>query len=505
MNIKHKIYQIMVAAALVAGTSSCEDFLTEEPVNALSPDNFWNSADDIRAGVAGVYDGLQGVYDQYFITWGDGRSDNFTQGGNGGWQIPLNNVPVNHGSANWAPIYTTINRANNAIKYIPTVKNVDPKLVNDALGQLYAIRAHCYFLLIRLWGDVPVWTEPYEEYSQSPYRARTPVAEVMSKVILPDLDKATKMLDPAAFDAYRVTMGAAYAMLTDVAMWNKDYPAALNWSDKLMKQGPNRYGLVAAGDWKALFLDPNGAGKKEAIFSLHWDWTVDGGASVANEIGAGNTNSDYSIENKVWDFWTLNLPGNVPGSDPAVPKTVFDIRGPQTTTMSNAARDKIVKYYPVAAPGTTQTYPSDAQADIRFSLYRYADILLLRAEALNKTGNRTGARTLLDQVHQRAGLGTTYNPAFYFPTQGTMATEAGLEEAILFERQLELFAESKRWFDLRRTDKVIEVMDPILRRRQAEEGLPITGFGHAGKILFPIHRDNLNANNLLVQNAPYTE
>jgi hypothetical protein len=78
-----------------------------------------------------------------------------------------------------------------------------------------------------------------------------------------------------------------------------------------------------------------------------------------------------------------------------------------------------------------------------------------------------------------------------------------MENAILEERKLELYLEAKRWFDLIRTDKVFEVMDPILKARQALRASPQIGFGDARKILWPLNRNVLNANSKLIQNPPY--
>jgi hypothetical protein len=83
-------------------------------------------------------------------------------------------------------------------------------------------------------------------------------------------------------------------------------------------------------------------------------------------------------------------------------------------------------------------------------------------------------------------------------------TKEALEMAVLDERQFELFGEGKRWFDLRRTELVIAVMDPLLRQRQEEAGLTVSGFGDPGLVLFPINRDVLNANPSLQQNPPYS-
>jgi hypothetical protein len=127
-----------------------------------------------------------------------------------------------------------------------------------------------------------------------------------------------------------------------------------------------------------------------------------------------------------------------------------------------------------------------------------ADILLLRAEALNKTSaDKTPVFTIINRI--RTLRGATPLVATDYPT------DRDVETAILDERQMELFAEGKRWFDLVRTGRVIEVMDPKVRYRQQLLNISQTGFDDPRKILWPISRQALTRNELIKQNEPYSE
>jgi hypothetical protein len=110
--------------------------------------------------------------------------------------------------------------------------------------------------------------------------------------------------------------------------------------------------------------------------------------------------------------------------------------------------------------------------------------------------DQANALKYLNLVHQRAGL-----PAY---TAAQIVGQNNMQDTILLERQKELFAEGKRWFDLVRTDHVLQVMDPILKARQSLAGADTIGFGgDKRKYLWPLHRNVLNANSQLVQNPPY--
>jgi hypothetical protein len=119
--------------------------------------------------------------------------------------------------------------------------------------------------------------------------------------------------------------------------------------------------------------------------------------------------------------------------------------------------------------------------------------MLLRAEAFNKLGRTTEAMDIVNTIRKRVGYMKTV-------TAVNTVGVSKLEEAILMERQLELWGEGKRWFDLVRTDKVVSIMDPILKDRGIS-----TGFGDVRKILFPIHSSVFEANPLINQNEPYTQ
>jgi len=474
-----KTLTILLASFILL--TGCKKFLNEQPQTEIGASDFWKSEDDIKSGLAAMYDGLQSSFDNDYTLWGDSRTDEVWRTQYGVDDHVLNALSATSSGTNWSNLYTTINRANLAIKNIPIIKStyqtgLDDKLVHNYLAQAYAGRAFCYFWIVRLWGDAPLWLTPYENISQDPYKERTP-ANIVLDTLYSDLQKAATLSDPKAGSVFEITTGAIYAMLMDVSMWKRDYASALNWFNKL--DGLKKYSIETAANWKNLFIAPQST--KESIWSLNWDWTVDGGANVSTLIGAGNTNSDFSAEDSVWNYFTT---------------TPADIRGPLTVDFSVSQHDKFPKFYPIDLNSSGhQIYPNSSQANILFPLYRLADIYLLRAEVANQLGDPTNALKYLNIIHQRAGL-----PAYLatdFPDKDSMAN------AILEERKLELYLEAKRWFDLIRTDKVFEVMDPILKERQALRASPQIGFGDPRKILWPLNRNVLNANPKLVQNPPY--
>ena len=333
---------------------------------------------------------------------------------------------------------------------------------------------------MRLWGDAPVRLTPYENVSSDPDLPRSPADSILNSVIIPDLLKADTLANPTEKSTFLLNTGGILSILTDVYMWQKNYDKVIETTDKLIAL--NRYSLVSATNYRDIYVLGN---TKENIWSLDWDYLVDGGNGGVSNIAASDHTSNYYIDSIPF----LRLESNP-----------TDIRrwALYDTTVS-AALQRIIsiwKYFPVDPATAKPAVAATKENQAKLPLYRWADIILMRAEALNATGDKTGAFTLLNQIRSRANVPTL--------DEANYASQDDVETAILDERQLELLGEGKRWFDLARTGRVIDVMDPLIRQRESDLGIDQTGFSDARKILWPISRDALIGNPLLIQNPPYS-
>lgn len=485
------LYIAIVAFSLFM--AGCKKKLDQQPISDLSSALFWKTAEHAQLGNAAIYDGIQKTFSSNgsFTEWGDARSDNFTFGGTGENQINvvLNGLNSLTATASWNNLYLTIARANAAIKYLPGISELSELQRNNYLAQAYGIRAYMYFWAVRLWGPVPVRLTPYENIDESPNLSRSSVDSVINNVIIPDLAKADSLVDKNANIVFELNTGGILAMLAEVYLWKKDYAKVLTTIDRLIAL--NRYALTPSTPvfltYKDIFVSGN---TKENIWTLHWDYLVDGGNGIGGKIGSSDQTSNYYVDSIPLLKWETNKP---------------DIRRGITydTTIANALQRiiQVWKYYPIDASTGKPVTPSRAQNQVRLPLYRWADILLMRAEALNWGNNdKTGAIAIVNQVRTRVKAGNV-NAANY----NNFTTQLDVETAILDERQLELFAEGKRWFDLVRTGRVIAVMDPVIKHRQQLLGIGQTGFSDPRKILWPISRDALTRDPLLIQNPPYSD
>ncbi|OQP47326.1 oxygenase [Niastella yeongjuensis] len=493
-----------LSTLIIAG--GCKKFLTEEPLSQVPVENYFTKQKDINAAITGMYASLQdemtgdGSGNGNYFYWGEGRSDNFDRSqypNSAITELSLNQLTSGNFTSDWSGLYRTINRANLAIKNIPLVQKYDINVTNvfrdNSLAQCYAMRALCYFYIVRIWGDAVIRTEPYESIAENASVPRESKDKIINELIIPDLQKAYGLIQknqkPIVWNIGEATIAA---ILSDVYMWQKDYANAITWMKNVfIAQGPKgtKYNGASGADleptstWKNLFINPTAT--NEAIWSIHWDQLVNECACLP--VSISNNNNPIRIDSLLHSNWKANP------TDTRVAKSI-------DTLLGLGHIDKVTKYYNLAGLSfpTGSGAPDQRSYNVYLTMYRLGDIYLSYAEALNKTGDRSNALKYLNFIRVRAGL-----PA-YLITDPAVAAEADMEDTILKERQLELFAEGKRWFDLVRTDHVKKVMDTVLIVRQQRYGAPAVGFGDdMRKLVWPIHRQVIEDNKTIEQNLPY--
>lgn len=512
-----KLINISLISVLVL-LGSCKKFLDQKPLAQVSLDQFYKNKFDADAAMAGMYSEFQvemvgrAQFMENYLFWGEYRSDNFDRFISYTKdfidEVTLNSLTPTNKFTDWTGLYTVIGKANNNIKYIPQAAKLDsritPELLNNYLAQAYAMRAISYFYIVRVWGDAPIWTEPYEELTAPSERARESKDKVLGEVIIPDLEKAYSLIKKGDKPVvWNIGEGAICAILADAYMWKKDYVNALKWMTNLFAAksptgatyaGINESNLQSSDTWKSIFTNPKDS--KETIWSIHWDYTKNGCACM--ETSWSPNNKQIIVDEGIWATWF---------QPQTTPERNTDIRPRQTldvfTGLPSNKRDRFIKWYPTVANATTpDPWPAtNEMLPVYITMYRLADIYLLYAEASNGNGDMTTALKYLNFVRKRAAL------PLYDAADPLVASKQAMENAILNERQMELFGEGKRWFDLVRTNHVKEVMDPILKRRQLEAGnLEAPGFiDPEQKAYWPISRNVLNSNPKLIQNPGYTD
>ena len=452
---KNIIKWIAFLSVLLMGSCS---FLDKEPISSFSAQGFYKTASDAQAGVYGIYEAMQSSFRLNFAYWGEGRADAIeTNHAGDPFALRQNTLTPIITSSNWNNLYTVISRANYAIKYIPEVfEDETSTLRNQLIGQARALRAIAYFYLIRVWGDVPFTLEPYESVQQDLFVSKTDKETILNQIV-DDLSYASEFCAPsygAERDRVLITRGSADGILTQVYMWRKQYEQAITAAERVLDNP--LYSLVSISNWNNMFS----AGlSSESVFEVGY-----------NEVQTNSLRVLYALGNDANYF---------PSQRFVTSFEEGDLRKSKIWDNTQVQPRKIWKFF---GEGFNDESPDPSQNNI--ILVRLADIMLLKAEAHARLNDNSLALPLLNNIRNRAGLVAL--------TEVTAIEEYGdVVSAIMHERSIELCFEGHRWFDLVRTDKAIEVMEPI------------TGLKDPRNILWPIHEDAINRNPNLVQNEFY--
>jgi len=536
-----KVLNIAALLIIAIGIGSCKKNIDLTPSNGVTIEGYFKNQKDITASLAGIYSAFQeemtgagttadeGLGGRYHY-WGDVRADVFAPSSFTNYSViemSNNTLEFSNGATDWGGLFKVVSRANLGIAYYPQVPaydpNVTPTILNNSLAQAYAMRAEAYFYIVRVWGDAPLWREPYLDISVSGSRPKTKALTLVDSLIIPDLTKAYNLIQKNQTPVvWNINEGAICSILADVYMWRAamtggggtaDYANALTWYGNLLKAkspagtyyGGNSTGsaptiaqLETGPNWKNNFLTP--ANSLETIWSIFWDYNANGCACIP--VFVQTSNNPVQLDPAFQTKFTKNYK-----TDIRVSKSIDTLN-----TLNHI--NMLYKYYnltPTAA-GLTPNNANTLNYNVYLPMYRLADVYLSMAEAYAQTNDLTNALKFLNFVYLRA-RNTATTPttvglaASVYPTKDTMI------DGILQEEQYELLGEGKRWFDLVRMGRVHQVMDPILNQRNATSTivngvtvitLDTKGFVDApNRYLWPISQSALNANKLLVQNPGY--
>ncbi|WP_232825705.1 RagB/SusD family nutrient uptake outer membrane protein [Algoriphagus litoralis] len=459
--IKTKILTLSLSLVLSAGLISCGDeFLDRAPKGELTSDNFFKDAVQAEQSVNAIYAHLRNFNVHVFSYIGitDIASDDADKGsvpGDAGFLQDINDFTfdANNTAVNgiWRGYYQGVFRANQVLANVPNIE-MDEELKTRLLGEARFLRAYFYFFLVRTYGDIPLIDRPLnpDEYRQE----RVPAAEIYA-FIEEDLNFAIANLpEKSAYPASelgRATSGAAKAYLAKVHLFQDDFQAAFQVAQEVINSG--EYALYP--NYEAIFRR-EGEHSSESIFEV---------STVGLEQGGGGSqfNEVQGIRGNPNNGWGFNNPSNdliaaFEENDPRLAATVIFNRDTLSTgqvviadpNMGAGAKFSKKAWVPERPPIGF----GNSGANIR--LFRYADLLLIAAEAANELANSTDALNYLNQVRERARQG---NPDIL--PDITTTDQADLRAAIWHERRVELAMEQHRYFDLVRQGQAEEVFNAL--------------------------------------------
>jgi hypothetical protein len=518
-NIKYKF--LLLVVILTAGISpSCNKYLDVKPQDGLIRQDYWKTKEQLDASVAGCYASLLAPTTKksiplakYLFTWGELRGDMVQptydpaasgQSSTGLGTLQRDELDMVHDDlvstnslTNWEALYRTINFCNTVIKFGPDVIKSDNTLtqpvLNAYMAEVRALRALMYFYLLRTFGEVPLKLDPTVSDTDLKPIAKSSQQDVYKQIIA-DLQFAAQngvaSYGNLADDKGRITKYTAYTMMADAYLWMEDYQNCIDACDKVIQS--NMYQLLPQGIQQSEFLNNvyvNG-NSVEGIFEFQYNLqALNPFYGMFYDIGHEFMAADWIVA------------GNLYGTD-LIDLTNKDIRGSGTSFLES--NGQIYKF--TAKSTTTTSYQ-------HWFVYRYADVLLMKAEALawvapGNVANGTLATTLVHQVRaSRHALAAINSIAVTDPDP---SSALGVSTYVFNERAREFAFEGKRWYDiLRNAKRGNYANENILLDIVAASALPskqqsvINKYKDHRSHYLPIYSYELQTNSLLVQNSFY--
>ena len=484
---------------------SCKkDFLYKTDPTRIDANNFYRDQTEVRQALNGIYGQLQGIINSQWL-FNELPSDNTTVDYNPDDRGQADRIEafefwqVNPGSTNLDAMYNSYYNAlfniNNTIARLQDATITD-SVKNQAVGQLKFLRGYYYFELVQYFGDVILITEPIPqgEVTKAWDYAREPQEKVYAQIET-DLKDAASML-PVKYDAAntgRATKGAALALLGKVYLTEKKYGDAVTTLQQVLPLG---YALLP--NYADVF-DPQKKNSVESVFEVQYQ----GGNDLGEWSSFIYTFAPRLSKGAVTGFPQSNPGGwNIPTNDMIAAYEPNDVRKDASIGLD------------FKSPVTGNTVPYIKKYDHPHTIYgrtdddwpvlRFADVLLMLAEAINEQSGPTAeAEGYLNQVRQRAHLN---------PVNGL--DKEAFKTAVLHERRVELAFENWRWFDLKRTktpEELAQFLNAYAAREKANptvsrQGIPFSNGDYVFQpyeALYPVPSQEILVNEKLAQNPGY--
>lgn len=471
----------MVACAFI---SSCS-LLDVDPVSTITSSSFWKNPGDAKAYLTGIYNRVRNLNNTSY--YGEDRGDAFKAGEIGPTTVAWAQDLLESNAPSYRDAYNVIHHANLLFLKIEGLTFANPAEKDRIKAETYFLRAYTYFLLLRVWGDVPLVTDPVLS-DDVVLKARSSKSDVMA-FILSDIEQSLSLFPESGYiNKNYASMPAAHALKADVLMWKAkvlkggaaDFQEAIKSINAVESSG-----VSLLTDYAKIFDNANKK-NNEIIFSFYFERNETGNLwmgtyttsrtdnlSMAVNLDEAATSPNqsrhvYAPSDKVRRLYLKN-PGDKRYKVAMI--DLVDKDGKLILTQTNKFRGKV--------------YADDRYFDDDLIAYRWADLLLLRAEACAALNQIPEALADLNTVRDRAGLGR----------YGGASDKLSVEKELCDERLRELFIEQKRWFDLVRfhSGGAIDIYTEV-PNLQGKKGYPL---------YFPINYNDMILNDKLTQTEGY--
>jgi len=482
-SIRYKILSLL-CFSLVFIASCIKQPLKQTPTGSYTTGTYWRNQSDVIAGVLGIYNILytEDWVGHALYTYDDQSDDIYVAGDHPDFQAVgnLNADPTLQVIYyTWPFAYEQIGRANNAILYIPKVPVMDQAIRDRSMGEAYFLRAHAYFILSQLYGDVPLITE--SNVQTGSYNVPKSTAAQIQAQVESDLLKAVSLL-PETYDAAdkgRVSKGAAEGLLAKLYLFEDNFANAIKYgtavtTDANYALSPNYTdnftpGTQQVNSTELLFAVWNEnseiAGSMQSPMALYFSprpWNGWGFHHPTENFVDQFENGDVRKQASVLAVGdTIPYQTNLVTISPTDAVQMFTGRAGQSTGRmlpSMSTTGYYIKKYTAFMPSGDGNF----NFDLKQPLLRSAEVYLIVAEAKIRQSGAGAGDAEINAVRQRAGLSTV--------------TGAGMQQ-LMHEKRVELGGENVRWQDLLRwdKDKIIDIDTVVGKPKTASPLAPYNG------------------------------
>lgn len=507
--MKDKLLLLIIIISI--SFSSCEDFLNEEPTGAMTSQSVLTSDESAAALTFSAYDNTT-VFDESAFSWGgnttllleymtgkatsENSQSNFKE---------FEDLTISARSPYieewWQDCYAGIAKCNLALVKLPEFTgSVDESLISQYRGEVKFMRALYYFYLVRIFGDVPKIITPQTELSELQV-TKSPAKEIYDEIIIPDLLDAEESPLPFKDVTGRVSMGAVKTLLADVYLTYAGYPMQ-GGTQYYAESAKRSLDVINSGSYSLFpeyedLWDPANNNKGEFIFQVQFSVNMRSNNMVPIVLPSRSGMSAFGLEYGSLIPTKEFVESYVAGDKRAEEKQFFftTYKGHPSKFSPGAPELELMDFN---APYIHKFFDKNAidnagQSGLNWSIYRYADVLLMYAEAQAEADgvpNQT-AFDALNAIRERATL--------------AVFTDANLDafkKAVWDQRYFELCYENRMWFDMTRTR--------LIRDDASGEYVNFVGYtNNWGKtytetqLLFPIPLSEMQANTNLTQTSGY--
>jgi starch-binding outer membrane protein, SusD/RagB family len=476
--MKQTLYKIAIAFLLLAMTSCGKDFIDITSPTAVPPDDYFETEADIKSAVTGVYGT---IYASYYLL-SEMPSDNTQSYGESEASIgtfdKLTWLATNTDlSSQWNNLYNTIAQCNNVLEKIEGISFAAAATKAQHIAEVKFIRGLMYFTLIKYFGDVPLVLKVLKTEEEGYSYSRSPVTEVYAQIEkdLKDAEIALPTTYTSTADRGRATNGAAKALLGKVFLHQSKYADAETKLKEVTAQSPTTYELLPTASYADVFSITNEY-NKEIVFTVSYSRATSGvaeGSAFAYQFlpqPSGRT----IVSNTTPVSFNIGTPDLFDAFEAG------DIRKNMIVLFTTGDRYYYTRKF-------TDNPPAVNEGENNWIVIRYADVLLMLAEAQNEQGKTSEALTTLQPVRMRAGLPTNLS-----------LNQSDARTLIKNERRVELCYEGHRWQDLVRWNDYVAVMTAF----KTKYNVPSISITPERKLYpIPFRERSLNAN--LSQNPGY--